>query len=142
MTLSDGLVLPKDAYICVVNSSSIGREDERFDGFRYAQKRPGQSGGVTGGSTASKARQTWYTSTDRSHITFGQGRYACPGRFVAAVEIKLVLAAVLMRYDFSFGEKGEMDLGPERRPKNLHLLELGFTDPSARVYLRERADVA
>lgn len=139
MTLSDGLTLPKDAYVCVVNSSCIGREDERFDGFRYAQRQPGQSSHAPG-SSALKARQTWYTSTDQSHITFGQGRYACPGRFVAAVEIKLVLATMLMRYDISFGEKGETDLGPEKRPKNLHLLELGFTDPAARVYLRERAD--
>ncbi|KAJ4412458.1 hypothetical protein N0V82_008777 [Gnomoniopsis sp. IMI 355080] len=140
MTLSDGLTLPKDAYICVVNSSCIGREDEPFDGFRYAQRKPGQS--PLPGSSALKARQMWYTSTDQSHIAFGQGRYACPGRFVAAVEIKLVLAAMLERYDISFGAKGEMDLGPAKRPKNVHLLELGFTDPSARVFLRERAENA
>lgn len=56
MTLSDGLVLPKGAYIAVVNSGCV-REDERFDGFRYAQKEPGQS--------SSKARQALYTSTDQ-----------------------------------------------------------------------------
>ncbi|KAL1862626.1 hypothetical protein Daus18300_008423 [Diaporthe australafricana] len=134
MTLSDGLVLPKDTYIAVVNSGCIGREDEPFDGFRYAQKQPGQS--------SSKARQSLYTSTDREHISFGQGRHACPGRFVAAVEIKLVFAEMLMRYDVSFAENGDMSSGPEKRPKNLHLLELGFTDPSAKVYIRERTDAA
>lgn len=141
MTLSDGLVLPKDAYICVVNSSSIGRESDQFDGFRYAQKRPGQL--QSPGSTTLKARPTWYTSTDQSHITFGQGRYACPGRFVAAVEIKLVFAAMLMRYDFRFGGdlNGKVDLGPKGRPVNLHLLELGFTDPSMRVLVRKREDI-
>ncbi|POS78831.1 ent-kaurene oxidase [Diaporthe helianthi] len=133
MTLSDGLVLPKGAYIAVVNSGCV-REDKGFDGFRYAQKKPGQS--------SSKARQALYTSTDHDHITFGQGRHACPGRFVAAVEIKLVLAELLMRYDFSFVENGDMNLGPEKRPKTLHLLELGFTGPSAKVYIKERSGAA
>lgn len=61
---------------------------------------------------------------------------------MAAVEIKLVFAELLMKYDISFVENGDMNLGPEKRPKNLHLLELGFTDPSAKVYIRERADAA
>jgi cytochrome P450 len=129
MILSDGLVLPKGAYIAVVNSGCV-REDERFDGFRYTQKEPGQS--------SSKVRQALYTSTDQDHITFGQGRHACPGRFVAAVEIKLVFAELLMNYDVSFVERGETNMSPQKRPKNLHLLELGFTNPSAKVYIRER----
>lgn len=127
MTLSDGLVLPKDAYIAVINSGCIRDARESFDGFRYAKKESGQ--------TSSKTRQSWYTSTDHEHITFGQGRHACPGRFVAAVEMKLVLAEMLMRYDFSFGENGAV----MNRPKTLHLLELGFTDPAAKVYVRERS---
>lgn len=57
---------------------------------------------------------------------------------MAAVEMKLVLAEMLMRYDFSFVESGEMNLGSEKRPKSMHLLELGFTDPSAKVYIKER----
>lgn len=133
MTLSDGLVIPKDTYIAVVNSGCIGREDEPFDGFRYAKSQAGRQG-------SSKSRQSWYTSTDREHISFGQGRHACPGRFVAAVEMKLVLAEILMRYDVSFVENGEMDLGSEKRPRSMHLLELGFTDPSAKLYIRERTD--
>lgn len=128
--LSDGLTIPKGSYICIVNSASIGREDEPFDGFRYAQKT--QSGSVP----SSKARQTWYTSPDHSHNTFGLGRYACPGRFVAAVEIKLVLAALLMKYDVAFTAEGET--GPEKRPKPIHLLELSLPDPRARLYLRKR----
>lgn len=125
MTLSDGLVLPKDVYIAVVNSGCIGCEDEPFDGFRYAKSHAGQE--------SSKARQSWYTSTDRKHISFGQGRHACPGRLVAAMEMKLVLAEMLMRYDISFVESGEMNLGFEKRPRSMHLLELGFTNPSAKV---------
>ena len=51
-----------------------------------------------------------------------------------------VFAEMLLRYDVSFAENGDMGLGPEKRPKSMHLLELGFTDPSAKVYIRERTE--
>jgi cytochrome P450 len=35
---------------------------------------------------------------------FGLGRHACPGRFLAGYEIKLVLATLLTQYDFKFKE--------------------------------------
>lgn len=60
---------------------------------------------------------------------------------MAAVEMKLVLAEMLMRYNISFVENGEMSLDSEKRPRTMHMLELGFTDPSAKVYIRERTDV-
>lgn len=120
LTLSDGLVLPKGAYICVVNTPSIGREADRFDGFRYSKMRE---------DSASMTRHQ-YSSTDRDHITFGHGRFACPGRFAAALEIKLVLATMLARYDFKF-EDGR------GRPPNLQFLELGFQNPAEKIYIRE-----
>ena len=127
ITLSDGLVLPKDTYICVVNTSSIGREEEPFDGYRYTRKRDQGNAGAT-------LPRNQYSSTDKDHITFGHGRFACPGRFVASVEIKLVLAAMLERYDLAFDQEGQSST----RPPNLHVLELGFQDPRVKVYVRER----
>ncbi|RYC60678.1 hypothetical protein CHU98_g5548 [Xylaria longipes] len=117
---------PIGTYVCVVNTSSLDNQPDivgdQFDGLRYSKKRqPGAGLGT----------RHQYSSTDKQHITFGHGRFACPGRFVAAAEIKIVLAMVLERYQISFGEGCA-------RPKNLHLLELGFQDPSIRVYLRER----
>lgn len=120
--MSDGLTLPVGAYISVVNTSNIGRENVPFDGYRYCKKRD---------DSGSNARNL-YSSTDRHHLTFGHGRFACPGRFVAAVEIKLVLAAMLERYDITFGEG-------RGRPNNLQVLELGFQNPMVRVMIRERA---
>lgn len=35
---------------------------------------------------------------------FGYGRHACPGRFFAANEIKLILARLLLDYDVSMPE--------------------------------------
>lgn len=122
MTLSDGFRLPLGAYICTVVTSTIGRESEPFDGFRYSKKRE------DGGTRTTKDQ---YSSTDRENITFGHGRYACPGRFIAAVEIKAVLAAMLRRYDIKFAGNG-------KRPKSLQVLELEFQDPRTRVLVRER----
>lgn len=123
MTLSDGFNLPIGAYICVVNSATFCRESEPYDAFRYSKKREDGSG--------ARSTRDQYSSTDRDHITFGHGRYACPGRFIAAVETKMVLAEMLQRYDVKFG-------GVEGRPKNLQVLEIAFQDPRARVFIRER----
>ncbi|KAJ2994194.1 hypothetical protein NUW58_g1622 [Xylaria curta] len=112
--LSDGVTLP-------VGTHTGGIGDE-FDGLRYERKRR-QAAGVS--------TRHQYSSTDKRHLTFGHGRFACPGRFAAAAEIKIVLAFMLERYQIRFGEGCS-------RPRNLQFLELGFQDPSIRVYLRER----
>jgi cytochrome P450 len=123
MTLSDGLSLPVDAYVCVVNSATFDRETETFDAFRYSKKREGGNG--------APSTRDQYTTTDRDHITFGHGRYACPGRFIAAVETKMVLAEMLQRYDIKFS-------GTSGRPKPLQAFEIAFQDPRTRVLIRER----
>lgn len=132
LILSDGLTLPTNTYVCVVHTASIGRESEPFDGFRYSKKRDGGGCGVEGARSSSSTRDQ-YSSTDRDHNTFGHGRYACPGRFIAAVEIKMVLAEMLLRYDVKF-------IGGEGRPKNMQFAELGFQDPRVRVFVRERRE--
>ncbi len=40
-------------------------------------------------------------------MPFGFGRHACPGRFFAANEIKLVLAQLLLNYDMKLPEGAE-----------------------------------
>ncbi|KAK8052326.1 hypothetical protein PG993_003711 [Apiospora rasikravindrae] len=44
--------------------------------------------------------------TDES-INFGSGFHACPGRFFAQDVIKLLLASLLVRYDFKYPEQGQ-----------------------------------
>ncbi|KAI1273002.1 cytochrome P450 [Xylaria sp. FL0933] len=128
IVLSDGVTLPVGTYVSVVNTSTlegqVGVIGDEFDGLRYSRMRQ-QTGGI--------GTRHQYSSTDKQHITFGHGRFACPGRFVAAAEIKMVLGFMLERYEIKFHEGCH-------RPKNLQLLELGFQDPSIRVYLRERKD--
>ncbi|KAE8369044.1 cytochrome P450 [Aspergillus caelatus] len=52
-------------------------DPKRFDGMRWVEKQ--------------KAAST----TDPGHLSFGLGRWACPGRFLAVAEIKLAVFALL-----------------------------------------------
>lgn len=123
IVLSDGLVLPKDTYICVVTTSHLQDDISppgKFDGFRYFKK-----------TQASGTDQYQYSSTDSEHIHFGHGRYACPGRFVASTEMKIILSRILLNYDMKF-PRGQ------GRPGNMAILELSFQDPAGRIMLKQR----
>lgn len=40
-----------------------------------------------------------YVSVGKNDLSFGYGRHACPGRYLGHLNIKLVLAEILLRYD-------------------------------------------
>jgi cytochrome P450 len=44
-------------------------------------------------------------STSADYLSFGHGRHACPGRFFAANELKLLLAYMVLNYDIEPLEK-------------------------------------
>lgn len=123
IVLSDGLVLPKDTYICVVTTSHLQDDISppgKFDGFRYYKK-----------TQASGTDQYQYSSTDSEHIHFGHGRYACPGRFVASTEMKIILSRILLNYYMKFPRR-------QGRPGNMTILELSFQDPAGRIMLKQK----
>lgn len=43
--------------------------------------------------------QYQFVTTTKDFMHFGYGRHACPGRFFAANEIKLIMARLLVEYD-------------------------------------------
>ena len=122
--LSDGLTLPKNTYICIATTTHlqppISPPPASFDGFRYYKQ-----------TQASGNDQYQYATTDSDHLHFGHGRYACPGRFVAATEMKIILSRILLSYNMKF-PRGQ------GRPGNMTVLELGFQDPAGRIMLRAR----
>ena len=125
IVLSDGLALPKGTYICVVTTSHLQDEISppgEFDGFRYYKM-----------TQVSGNDQYQYSSTDSEHIHFGHGRYACPGRFVASTEMKIILSRILLNYDMKF-PRGQ------GRPGNMTILELSFQDPAGRIMLKHREE--
>ncbi|KAF4628188.1 hypothetical protein G7Y89_g9964 [Cudoniella acicularis] len=94
ITLSDGTRLPAGAYVgtnvqdAVFNNSTL-EDPYKFDGFRFAKLRAQGKG---------QMYQSVQTAAD--HLVYGHGNQACPGRFFAAHEAKVVTSRILMNYDF------------------------------------------
>ncbi|EUC34853.1 hypothetical protein COCCADRAFT_35553 [Bipolaris zeicola 26-R-13] len=45
-------------------------------------------------------KQKALVTTSFEHLQFGHGRHACPGRFLAAHELKIIISYLLLHYDF------------------------------------------
>ncbi|KAG6091830.1 hypothetical protein E4U31_007197 [Claviceps sp. LM219 group G6] len=132
INLSDGTHLPSGTRIAVPSHAMLqdplhvpGQSPPaEFDAFRYSALRE-----------ESDAKSKYHFSmTDSSNMAFGYGKYACPGRFYASNEMKIVLTTLLLRYDFKFRDG-------EGRPKNITIDSDMFPDPRARLCVRLRSPV-
>ncbi|KAH6611683.1 ent-kaurene oxidase [Boeremia exigua] len=95
-TLSNGQYIPPGVTIEVPSypiyqDSEVYPDSEKFDGFRFSKLREG-------GTAAEQARNMFVT-TNEHNLAFGYGRHACPGRFFASNEIKMLLARLVLDYD-------------------------------------------
>ena len=129
LTLSDGFHLPvgtRFSMPCaeILHDPAVTESPEVFDGFRYYKERqkPGEG------------NRHQFATTDSNNLHFGHGKYACPGRFFASNEIKMILATVLLKYDVCF-------LDGQGRPKNMTAHEYIFPDPDGVILLKERHGV-
>jgi len=122
-TFSNGMTIPAGTLVALPQRALHTDEDiysdpDQFDGFRFARLREQE------GDVMVATHQTVSTSSD--HVAFGIGRHQCPGRFLAAVEIKALLAHIVVTYDVKFEEgKGlpvERHMGPFRYPGNADVL--------------------
>ena len=100
-TFSDGTNLPVGSLIAapsaMLSSDPDFLEDpETFDGFRWYKK------SLEGEGLA--AHNTGWATTSASDLGFGHGKHACPGRFLATEEIKIILAFIILQYDFKSPE--------------------------------------
>lgn len=71
-----------------------------------------------------------FHSLDGDILTWGAGRWACPGRFIATIAAKVLLVKILDEYDFEF-YRG-------REPPNTVIHEFGFWHPSNKMRVRRR----
>jgi cytochrome P450 len=102
ITLSSGQVIPAGVNIEIpaigLNfDASIHQDPDKFDPFRFSRLR--QAGEAAKGTQAAEAgAMNQLVSVNKHHLPFGFGRHACPGRFFAANEIKMIFANMLTRY--------------------------------------------
>lgn len=128
--LSDGkTVLPRGASI-VIPGGPMSRDPtfyadpKRFDGLRFY--RPDEDG------TGSTNSQQDYVGIEPGNLSWGNGRFTCPGRWYAAAMIKLILANLLLSYDVSFPP------GQTERPPNAKYDTEVHPDFAQKIVLKKR----
>ncbi|KAG8169721.1 hypothetical protein KVR01_000466 [Diaporthe batatas] len=131
-TFQNGLHVPKGSYVCmpiyaIENDPSHTEDPRAFDGLRqYRLSTKEEDLGIQGNSK----RVTFSTPTP-TRLNFGYGRAACPGRYFAELELKMVFVKLLCEYEFKF-------LPGAERPANLMLHEFLFTWPWTKMLVRRR----
>lgn len=108
-TLSDGTAIPAGVDIAVpalpVNLDASKYPDPaRFDPYRFVRLRSGEERDPMG-YTSRELYQ--FISVTKENMAFGFGKPACPGRFFAATEIKLILIRMLEDYDIKMPDGTE-----------------------------------
>jgi len=96
ITLSNGQYIPPGVTIEVPSAAVYLDEKnypsaDEFDGFRAYKAR--QSG------KAADIARNQFVTTNETNLNFGYGAHACPGRFFAANEIKMILVRLILEYD-------------------------------------------
>jgi cytochrome P450 len=94
---------------------------ENFDAFRFSKLReqPGCE------------MRFQHTSTGTDNINFGHGLWACPGRFFASAEIKVVVAHLIHNFDLRL-------LPGQQKPKPQYRGLAIFPDAEAQIEIRSR----
>ncbi|TLD12775.1 uncharacterized protein PgNI_04126 [Pyricularia grisea] len=143
-TLSNGQQIPAGVTI-EVPGYGVSRDPNTFpnadswDGLRFFRLREsGETIGSTkqGGGRASAVEvsaQNQFVSVSKSSLGFGYGRHACPGRFFASNEVKMILARLVLNYDM------KLPAGETERYKNIEAAGASVPDPYKMLLFKERA---
>ncbi|KAK7953788.1 cytochrome P450 [Apiospora saccharicola] len=120
----DGTIIPKGTRlgvptVAIHQDVSLYPSPEAFDGFRFSKLREEHHNGTMMHEAG---------STDLDHLTFGHGKHVCPGRFFATDVMKLVLAVMVVRYDFK--------MPANTKPRKRYFGEHEIPDFSLRVLVK------
>ncbi|KAK8062284.1 hypothetical protein PG997_014381 [Apiospora hydei] len=125
----------------VFHDEAIYPDPHTFKPFRFAEMRQQQEEGSRAADGEKGGRllllllrtmcSAWAT-TSPDFVAFGHGRYACPGRFFAAAELKLMLAYIVLHYDIEH---------LEQRPSNSWFSAARLPPMKESLKLTRRADV-
>lgn len=99
--------------------------------YKLRQQQQQSSRDSSGSGDEDSARHHQFTAIVDTNVNFGGGKHACPGRFFACTEIKLLLAYFLRNY--------EVRLKPgEGRPKPFTMMMSKVPNPDGEVQFRRR----
>ncbi|KAM5345999.1 hypothetical protein ACJ41O_011860 [Fusarium nematophilum] len=104
VTLSDGTCIRRGQRLAVddmyyTTTTQVHDNPDEYDAFRFKRLReqPGNE---------NKAQ---LVATSPEQLSFGHGRFACPGRFFAANEVKIALCFLLLKYDWKLAPGAATD---------------------------------
>ena len=125
-TFADGTTVPRGTTVAVALDSvhlndKIYPDALTFDPFRFVKLKEQDTTG----------RKFDIVTTGVDSLAFGHGRHACPGRYFAACELKLMFAHIVMTYDVKLENEGV-------RPKDMWFLTSCVPNPNAKVLFRRR----
>ncbi|KAI5925013.1 cytochrome P450 [Camillea tinctor] len=123
-TLSNGLTLHKNQVIAIVShirsmDPDRFKDPQTFKGLRFYEE------------DLQHHRAQPFRSLDSEIMTWGSGRWACPGRFFANTVSKIILVKLLNEYDFKFVDG--------KRPPNAMMHEFVLFYPYNKLLVRRRA---
>ena len=101
--VAEGWRAPQGAFIgvdmqSVQHDPEIYPDPNTYDAFRFSKREErADASKIYGKETGIK--NTGLTTTSDTFLAFSHGRHACPGRFFVALEMKLLLAYMVMNYD-------------------------------------------
>ncbi|KAJ7025238.1 cytochrome P450 [Mycena alexandri] len=124
--IADGIVLPPGSVVALAPkplhfNPEVYPDPMTFDPFRFSRLRTGEN----------DARQA-FTQLSNDYIVFGVGTHACPGRFFAALKIKVILCEILLNYDVAFPQ------GASTTPKPFAFNVFTVPNPTARLVFKKR----
>ncbi|KAG6331576.1 hypothetical protein ID866_7513 [Astraeus odoratus] len=125
--LSDGTFLPKGTRVQVAKNGihhdpGVYDNADIFEPFRFAD---------LGGDGEGYKYQM--VTVNSASLSFGYGKMACPGRFLAATILKMMLAYIVLSFDVKLDAS-------DPYPRDLVIGSSIVADPKARVMFRKRSD--
>ncbi|OAP59844.1 hypothetical protein AYL99_04846 [Fonsecaea erecta] len=156
VTTPDGTHLPEGCMVATHswgchNDDNLYEAADKYKPFRFVELRDKISSGVGDGDRDKAEREKEYLdkahlsfiATSPSYLGFGHGRHACPGRFFASQELKLLIAYLLSRYEIQMVMEGGLGgnwNGKGIRPESYWVGPNHVPPMSAKVRVRRRKE--
>ncbi|PPQ72662.1 hypothetical protein CVT24_012640 [Panaeolus cyanescens] len=138
-TFSNGITIPRGTIVgaSILEThldSSVYTNPLEFDPLRYVKlSTSSQNPSETQFGSAEPSKKKYdITAVSLDSLIFGYGRHACPGRFFAAAELKLMMAYLVRHYDV------KLENGVKERPRDLTFGLNVMPNPFARAMFRKR----
>jgi cytochrome P450 len=123
ITLKDGTHVPAGTRIACAKADVVYNDPKlsTFDPMRSYRKR----------HETGELNKHLAGTPEKEYLHFGYGRQACPGRYFAVGEVKMMMLKLLNEFEFKLPEG-------KKRPKSFHTDELAFLNPFSKLMVRKR----